>query len=122
MKKWMIMTIVIVYTFLIGLIIYYSLENKNREKNLTKKIEVLEKSLKEYYENKYDNEDLGKIFLFPGETNIEFDDTGLSGSAFIYSDGTIEIALYDGKYCGYKKENLEIKKMKIEECVVNKAS
>ena len=122
MKKWMIVTIIIVYSFLIGLIIYYSFDNNRREKKLTKKVETLESALKEYYEKKYDNEDLGKIFLFPGETNIEFDDTGLSGSAFIYKDGTIEIALYDGKLCAYKKGDLEIKKVKIEECIVNKTS
>lgn len=122
MKKWMIITIIIIYSFLVGLIVYYAIDNGNREKRLKSKVETLESALKDYYKNKYNNEDLGKIFLFPGETNIEFDDSGLSGSAFIYKDGTIEIALYDGKLCAYKKGDLKIKKMDIEDCVVNKTS
>lgn len=122
MKRWMIVTIIIIYSFLIGLIIYYYFDNNKREKKLTEKIETLENSLKNYYDKEYNNDELGKIFLFPGETNLEFDEAGLSGSAFIYKDGTIEIALYDGKFCGYKKGNLEIKKTKIENCVVNRTS
>lgn len=122
MKKWMIILIIIIYSVLIGLIIYYFFDNRSREDKLIKKAEILEIKLKEYYDTKYDNVDLGKIFLFPGETNIDFDDSGLSGSAFIYQNGTIEIALYDGKFCAYKKDALSITKSNMEDCVVNRTS
>lgn len=122
MKKWMIITIIVIYTFLIGLLIYYAFENKNRKDNLKTKVEVLESSLKEYYEKKYDDENLGKLFIFPGETNIEFNDDGIiSGEAFIYEDGTIEIALYDGKFCAYKKGELTISRENISECITNRS-
>lgn len=122
MKKWMIILIIIIYSVLIGLIIYYYFDNGSREDKLKKKVEILETKLKEYYDTKYDNADLGKIFLFPGETNIDFDDDGLSGEAFIYKNGTIEIALYDGKFCAYKKDTLSISKSSIADCVVNRTS
>lgn len=121
MKKWMIITIIIIYSFLIGLIVYYINENSIRKNKLTTKIDELKPLLTEYYNNSYDNEDIGKIFVFPGETNIKFNDDGIvSGGAFIYQNGNIEIALYDGKYCAYYNKTLEITKTKIEECVVNR--
>ena len=121
MKNWMIVTIIIVYSILLGMIIYYAVDNNNRKNKLEKKVETLETNLKLYYENVYDGNELGKLFIFPGETNIEFDDDGImSGEAFIYKDGVIEIALYDGKYCAYKKNTLEITKANIKECVVNR--
>lgn len=121
MKKWMIITIIIVYSILFGMIIYYLIDNENRKANLKQKIEILEENLKSYYENVYESNELGKLFIFPGETNIEFDDDGIiSGEAFIYDNGKIEIALYDGKYCAYKKDDLIISKSKITECVTNR--
>ena len=117
----MIVTIIIVYSILLGMIIYYAVDNNNRKNKLEKKVETLETNLKLYYENVYDGNELGKLFIFPRETNIEFDDDGImSGEAFIYKDGVIEIALYDGKYCAYKKNTLEIIKANIKECVVNR--
>lgn len=121
MKKWMITTIIIVYSILIGLIIYYAVDNNKRKNLLKEKIETLETSLNGYYNEKYNSEDIGKLFIFPGETNIEFDDDGIiSGEAFIYEDGSIEIALYDGKFCAYKKEELKISKTNISECITNR--
>lgn len=117
----MIITIIIVYTILFSMIIYYAVDNKNRKNKLEKKVEILETNLKAYYDNIYNKEDLGKLFIFPGETNIEFNDDGIiSGEAFIYENGTIEIALYDGKYCAYKKNELTINKSNIKECVTNR--
>ena len=121
MKRWMIVTIIIVYSILISLIIYYGIDNNKRKHVLQNKIEILETSLNGYYEEKYNSEDIGKLFIFPGETNIEFNDDGIiSGEAFIYEDGSIEIALYDGKFCAYKKEKLKITKSNIGECVTNR--
>ena len=101
------------------MIIYYAVDNNNRKNKLEKKVETLETNLKLYYENVYDGNELGKLFIFPGETNIEFDDDGImSGEAFIYKDGVIEIALYDGKYCAYKKINFELNKdLRYEICI-----
>ncbi|MEG1647920.1 MAG: hypothetical protein RR325_04060 [Bacilli bacterium] len=121
MKKWMIIVIIIVYAFLIGLLIYYKIDNDSRKDKLKKKVEILEVKLEDYYNNKYDAKDLGKIFLFPGETNVKIDENGIiSGEAFIYGNGKIEIALYDGKYCAYKLKDLEIKKASISTCVTNR--
>lgn len=121
MKRWMIVTIIIVYSILIGLIVYYAIDNNKRKDLLKEKIEILETSLNGYYKEKYNSEDIGKLFIFPGETNIEFDDDGIiSGEAFIYEDGRIEIALYDGKFCAYKKEELKITKTNISECITNR--
>ncbi|MDD3186895.1 MAG: hypothetical protein PHD02_00250 [Bacilli bacterium] len=123
MKKWMIITIIVVYTVLFGLIIFYYYKDTKSKNLLEAKVEELEPMLNSYYENSYDSEDLGKLFLFPGETNLEFDDDGImSGEAFIYEDGTIEIALYDGKFCAYKKDTLEITRTDISNCVVNKTN
>ena len=121
MKKWMIITIVIVYSVLIGLIIYYGTENGRRKNKLEDKVNLLESKLNDYYKTKYNSEDLGKIFIFPGETNIEFDASDImSGEAFIYSNGEVEIALYDGKFCAYKKGELKITKTSINECITNR--
>ena len=121
MKKWMIVTIIIVYSILIGLIVYYSIDNNNRKKELKEKVEILETNLDEYYKNKYNSENIGKLFIFPGETNIEFNDDGIvSGEAFIYEDGTFEIALFDGKFCAYKKDELSITRTDISECITNR--
>lgn len=121
MKKWMIITIIIIYSFLICLIFYYAIENNQRKKRLENQVVELETKLEEYYKDKYDRAELGKLFIFPGETNIDFDDKNIiSGEAFIYENGNIEIALYDGKYCAYKNNELVIKKDNISNCIVNR--
>ena len=118
----MIITIVFIYAFLIGLLVFYQVNDSNSEKKLTNKVNELETVLNEYYTNEYNRDDLGKLFIFPGENTIVFDEDNLIGEAFIYSDGAIEIALYDGKKCAYKKSNTEISitEISIKDCVVNR--
>lgn len=122
-KKVMIALIVIVYGALLCTIIYYMRDNKMRKERLLEKATTLEANLKVYYENKLDPENsLGKLFVFPGETDIEFDESNLvSGEAFIYTDGKIEIALYDGKFCASKPREgeLKIQRQSISSCIVN---
>ncbi len=121
MKKWMIIVIVIIYTSLIGLLFYFNLDSKNAQNKLKDKVNTLEEILNTYYETEYDREELGKLFLFPGENTIDFDDTNLFGEAFIYSDGVVEIALYDGKHCAYKKGGeVVVTISEITDCVVNR--
>lgn len=123
-NKVLICIIILVYGVLFLTILYYMNENKERKENLEHKVSILEQNLISYYEMTFDKENsLGKLFVFPGETDIEFDDNGLmSGEAFIYLDGKYEIALYDGKFCATKssEEKLKIKKVNISYCIVNK--
>jgi len=123
MKKWMIVIIIIIYAILIGMVIYYNIDNNRRKENLKKDLIALKVSLDDYYKNKYQNDDIGKMFVFPGETNIDFDDSNLSGEAFIYSTGTVEMALYDGKYCAYQiGDKVTIEKKSINDCIVNRSA
>ena len=123
-KKIMIGSIIIVYTILFLTILYYWNENKERKQILEEKVSILEQNLNIYYENTLNKENsVGKLFVFPGETDIEFDEKNImSGEAFIHLDGKIEIALYDGKFCAQKTSDtkLTIKKINISSCIVNK--
>ena len=123
-KKIRIALIIIIYSALLIMIVYYAKENKERKKVLTDRVNALEPILNEYYQNSFgDDHAFGKLFVFPGETDIEFDETGImSGEAFISTEGKFEIALYDGKFCATKKtdEELTIKKTSISSCIVNK--
>lgn len=123
-NKILIGIIILVYGTLLFTILYYRNENKERKENLENKVLILEQNLISYYEVTFNKENsLGKLFVFPGETDIEFDDNNImSGEAFIYLDGKYEIALYDGKFCATKssEKKLEIKKESISSCIVNK--